>query len=74
MGNLGCQGGPSSPIIKQWTCQARPIFAGPHEISQFAGHGAFFGMPLADIAPHHPVSRMSWKADTPYDNGINIMI
>jgi hypothetical protein len=30
---------------------------GAEKISHFAGHGAFFGMRLADIAPHHSVSR-----------------
>jgi hypothetical protein len=28
------------------------MFSEPQEISQFAGHGAFFGMHLADAAPH----------------------
>jgi len=74
MGNLGCQGLPSSPIYKQRTCQAHPIFSEQNEISQFAGHGAFFGMPLADIAPHHFGPQMSRKADTLDDNGINTMI
>jgi hypothetical protein len=52
MGNLGCQGLTSLQINKQWTCQARPILSAQNEISQFAGHGAFFGMPFADDAPH----------------------
>jgi hypothetical protein len=51
-----------------------PIFSEPQEISQFAGHGAFFGMHLADAAPHHIAPQMSRKADTLDDNGINTMI
>jgi hypothetical protein len=55
-------------------CHAHANFAGSDEISQFAGHGAFFGMPLADIAPHHHAQQMSRKADAPYDKCINAMI
>jgi hypothetical protein len=47
---------------------------GNDAISHFAGHGAFFGMPLADVAPHHPDPKMSRIPDTPNDNGINAMI
>jgi len=40
----------------------------------FAGHGAIFGMSLADIAVHHIAPGMSQNADTLNDNGINTMI
>jgi hypothetical protein len=43
-------------------------------ISPFAGHGAFFGMSLADIAPLQVVPKMSRKADTLDDTGINTLI
>jgi len=74
MGNLGCQGLTSSQNIKQWTCQGHLNFSEPNENSQFAGRGTFFGMPLADVAPHHAAPEMSRKADTLDDNGINAMI
>jgi hypothetical protein len=59
---------------KQWACHAHATSAGNDEILHFAGHGAYFGMHLADIAPHHRAQQMSRKADTSNDNGINAMI
>jgi hypothetical protein len=48
--------------------------SGRNDVWPFAGHGATFGMPLADIAPHHSVPQLSRIADTPDDNGINALI
>jgi hypothetical protein len=74
MMDLDCQRLSSWQMTKQSTCQARAVPDRGAEILQFAGHGASFGMRLADIAPIHFMRQLSRKADTQDDIGINAMI